>query len=193
MSFNLSKAFSIPNGLIINEELNGPLITGGPSSPVGLDLPIGTVYFQPIGAGFDLWQKSGALVSNWEVKEFVAKALITEFFASNAVSTTTSGTFVDKINATTASLISGQYAIFWATEYTNNSNNRSASIQVLLNGSVIASDQQEFTSGGVYTIRSAVFLSDVISGTQNLQIQYSQVSGGTAAIRRSTIGYIKVL
>jgi hypothetical protein len=193
--FDALKAFAIPNGLRINEEDGGPFITGGPPSPVGLDAPIGTIYFQTIANGFNLWEKFGPAVGNWQIKQFVAKELITEFFSSNSISTTTSTTFQNKINATTLPLGSGQYAIFWALEYTNENNNQSAEIQVLLSSQQIASDQSSFGSGsaGQYTIRSAVFLTDVISGVQTFQIQFRRVSGGTAAIRRATIGYLKVL
>lgn len=193
MSHNIDQAFSVQDGIRINEELEGPFITGGSSAPTGLDLPVGTIYFQPIGTGFDLWEKFGALATDWIVKEFVANALITEFFASNAISTTTSDVFIDKINATTVDLPLGQYAIFWSLEYTNQNNNRSAAINVLFNADTIASDTQQFTTGGLYTIRSAIFLTDPISGPQTLRIQFRRVDSGTAAIRRATIGYIKVL
>lgn len=189
-----TKAFAIQHGIRINEELDGPLITGGSSTPLGEDMPIGAIYFQPVGSGFDLWQKFGSGVNDWEVKEFVANALITEFFASNGVSTTTSSTFQDKINQNTQSLVSGKYAFFWSLEYTNTSNNKISQIQVSVDGSNIAEDSYAVGSnGGIYTIRSAIFLSDTISGIKNLKIQYRQSGGGgTASIRRATIGYIKV-
>jgi len=195
MSFEIAKAFAVSSGLRINESLEGPFITGGPSSPVGLDLPIGTIYFQPIASGFELWEKRGALSSEWSLKQFVSKALVTEFFSSTAISSTTSTTFQNKINETSISLEAGRYAIFWALEFTNNNNNQSSAIRVLIGSDVIAEDQASFGSGtaGTYTIRSAVFLTNTISGPQNLIIQYRAVSGGTAGIRRATIGYIKVL
>ena len=67
MSFNPDKAFAISNGLRINESLSGPLITGGPDSPVGLDLPIGAVYLQPISDNFQIWKKVGAGVNDWRL------------------------------------------------------------------------------------------------------------------------------
>lgn len=193
--FERSKAFAVQSGVLINDSLSGPFITGGPGSPVGVDAPVGTVYLQPIASGFDLWEKQGAGPNQWGVKEFVAKALITEFFSSNAVSTTTSTAFQNKVNADTVALELGQYAIFWSAEYTNNNNNNSSEIRVRLNTVEIALEQTFFpsASSGQYSIRSAVFLTDPVSGVQNLQIQFRRVSGGTAAIRRATIGYIKVL
>lgn len=193
MSFHIDKAFAVSNGLRINESLDGPFITGGPLSPIGLDLLIGTIYFQPKGNGFDLWQKFGAGVNDWEVKEFVAKALITEFFADNGISTTTSDVFQDKINQNTEPLLEGRYLILWSCEYTNNNNNRSSEIKVSINAAEIGLDQAQFSNGGVYKIVSSIFLTDTISGVQNLNIQFRRVDSGTAAIRRATIGYIKVL
>ncbi len=189
-----TKAFAVKHGLRINEDEDGPLITGGSSTPIGEDMPIGAIYFQPKGSGFDLWQKFGSGVNDWEVKEFVANSLITEFFASNDISTTTSSTFQDKINQNTQDLVSGKYAIFWSLEYTNTSNNKVSEIQVIFDAATIAQDSYAVGSnGGIYTIRSAIFLTDIISGIKNLKVQYRQNGGGgTTAIRRATIGYIKV-
>ena len=191
--FDFLRAFGVTDGIRINESLDGPFITGGASSPVGVPMPLGTVYLQPIGNGFDLWEKFGSGDDDWRVKEFVAKAFITEFFSSNAISETTSLSFQDKINATTASLPSGRYLIQWSLEFTNSDNNRRTEISVEFDGSQIASNDNLFGTGGIYQIRAALFFTDTISGSKNMKIQYRVVDSGTARIRRATIGYIKVL
>lgn len=62
---NIDRAFSIPNGVLIDENNGGPFITGGTPSPVGLDLPIGTTYIRPVGSGVEIWKKFGATVNDW--------------------------------------------------------------------------------------------------------------------------------
>lgn len=68
MGINIDRAFEIDNGVIINDPDTGdtsPFITGGPASPVGLDLPIDTLYLQKSGTKPLLWQKFGAGTSDW--------------------------------------------------------------------------------------------------------------------------------
>lgn len=66
-----SKAYEITEGLIINQEnggdiTEGPFYTGGPTSPVGQDLPYNTFYIQTQASGKVLiWQKVGATANDW--------------------------------------------------------------------------------------------------------------------------------
>jgi len=55
-----TKAFSVDNGLIVDEENGGPFYTGGTASPVGQGLPANCVYSQTVAGGVILWQKYGA-------------------------------------------------------------------------------------------------------------------------------------
>lgn len=59
------KAFAVANGITINESTDGPFITGGPSSPIGLDLPTSTFYLQTVSGGVLIWRKFGAGVNDW--------------------------------------------------------------------------------------------------------------------------------
>lgn len=45
----------------------GPFYTGGPSSPVGLDLSVNTFYVQNTGSRCIVWQKFGAGVNDWVI------------------------------------------------------------------------------------------------------------------------------
>jgi len=68
--FNKDRALEIPEGLIINQDdsgdlIEGPFITGGPSSPIGNDLPVSTFYIQNSAQGTLIWKKFGTGVSDW--------------------------------------------------------------------------------------------------------------------------------
>ena len=62
---DIDKAYSVDNGLIIDEDTGGPFYTGGTASPVGLDLPEKTFYLQTVSGGVLLWRKYGVGVNDW--------------------------------------------------------------------------------------------------------------------------------
>lgn len=55
-------AFDSENGFVISD---GPYLYGGASSPVGLDYPTDTIYFQTTASGVLIWRKFGAGVNDW--------------------------------------------------------------------------------------------------------------------------------
>ena len=59
---DISKAQEIENGLQITD---GPFITGGALSPIGLDLPKYTVYVHNTDNGIEFWKKYGDGVNDW--------------------------------------------------------------------------------------------------------------------------------
>lgn len=70
MAYREDLAFEAENGVQVtenNSSVLGPFYTGGPNSPVGLDLSVNTFYVQNTGDRVVLWQKFGPLVSNWRV------------------------------------------------------------------------------------------------------------------------------
>lgn len=68
MAIDESNAFEAENGIQISDNNNvGPFITGGSASPVGLDLSVNTIYVQNNGSKPIIWQKYGALVSEWRI------------------------------------------------------------------------------------------------------------------------------
>lgn len=64
---NVNKAFSVEEGIIVDELNGGPFYTGGTASPIGQGLPSNTVYTQTVAGGILLWQKYGAgdTASDW--------------------------------------------------------------------------------------------------------------------------------
>lgn len=66
MAINSSKALDAQNGLRVTDDgTEGPFITGAPTSPVGLALPVDTIYFQNTASGILIWKKFGAGVNDW--------------------------------------------------------------------------------------------------------------------------------
>lgn len=63
---DINEAFEADNGFTV---IDGPFITGGVSSPVGLDLPENTIYYQETSIGVKTWQKYGSDTTNWAVKD----------------------------------------------------------------------------------------------------------------------------
>ena len=57
MAIDPDKAFEVPSGIKIEDD--GPFITGGAASPIGLGLPQDTVYHQTTATGIVTWIKSG--------------------------------------------------------------------------------------------------------------------------------------
>lgn len=67
MSNNIDDAFEVDNGIILDESTGLPYITGGLSSPVGLDLPEETLYLQGTNSGFVLWKKYNDNPNSWRI------------------------------------------------------------------------------------------------------------------------------
>lgn len=63
MANNSDKAFETDDGFTIKD---GPFITGGTSSPVGLDAPVGTIYIQTATDGVKLWKHFTTNVADWK-------------------------------------------------------------------------------------------------------------------------------
>lgn len=62
---NIDRAFEIEHGLKIEDD--GPFITGGPSSPVGLNLPTLTMYIQNTASGIIIWEKFNTGINDWRI------------------------------------------------------------------------------------------------------------------------------
>lgn len=67
MGSDVSKAFEVSNGIILNEADGGPYATGGTASPVGLNLPESTIYIQNTINGFILWKKYNDNPNSWRI------------------------------------------------------------------------------------------------------------------------------
>lgn len=64
---DITKAQEVLYGYIANpdEVTEGPFFTGGPSSPIGVNLPERSFYLQTIAGGVLLWKKFGTGVNDW--------------------------------------------------------------------------------------------------------------------------------
>lgn len=67
---DVNKAFEAFDGVTIVQQnsgnvTEGPFITGDVSSPVGLDLPVNTIYFQNTSNGILIWRKFDTGVNDW--------------------------------------------------------------------------------------------------------------------------------
>lgn len=62
---NFNRAFEADNGFLVSD--TNTFFTGGTSSPVGLDLPQGTLYTQETVSGINIWKKYGLLANEWRI------------------------------------------------------------------------------------------------------------------------------
>ena len=74
MTIDANKAHEVSDGLLVYEKssgntIEGPLYTGGPSVPLGLNLPENTFYVQNRSDGNLIWRKFGNGVNDWAVQE----------------------------------------------------------------------------------------------------------------------------
>lgn len=72
MTIEINKAHDVDHGLLINDpnsgnNVEGPFITGGPNSPVGLNLPEKTMYVQNTASGIIVWEKYSNGVNDWKI------------------------------------------------------------------------------------------------------------------------------
>lgn len=63
-SNSYDNAHEISEGLLVTD---GPFITGGAASPVGLNLPQSTVYIQTLSTGVFIWRKFGSSSADWRI------------------------------------------------------------------------------------------------------------------------------
>lgn len=71
---DLNKAQESKNGIAVyfdnnGDVVEGPIFTGGPDKPVGLDLPVNTCYTQTTSTGILTWRKFGANTTDWVISE----------------------------------------------------------------------------------------------------------------------------
>lgn len=62
MANDVTKAFEVEDGFLIED---GPFITGGTASPIGVDCPVSTLYIQSGANGNVLWRKWNTGVNDW--------------------------------------------------------------------------------------------------------------------------------
>jgi hypothetical protein len=99
---NLSRAYELENGLKLGEE--GPYVTGGSSTPVGLDLPELTIYIQNIADGNIIWRKFGTGVNDWRKLSHQDVSALNALDENLLVETNRSLMFTDFIDASSFSI-----------------------------------------------------------------------------------------
>lgn len=67
-------SFEVEHGLDVYDpndgnQISGPFYTGGPSEPLGLNLPEESIYVQNKVDGIVLWRKFGNSVNDWAVHD----------------------------------------------------------------------------------------------------------------------------
>lgn len=104
---NITRALEAENGLAVvdNDGTAGVFITGGSASPVGLDLPQKSIYFQAITGGIVIWQKFGNAPSEWQL--YTGDALSFDPLTTPLISTTVSDAIRESITISSASASPG--------------------------------------------------------------------------------------
>lgn len=109
MALNEARAFEVENGFKVAD---GPFVTGGAASPVGLNLPTNTLYMQtPTTGGTVFWRKYDTGVNDW------IKVMPNDFYqyaADVTETSTTSSTYQTKVSITTPAIPAGDYRIGFA-------------------------------------------------------------------------------
>lgn len=130
MAIDVAKAFEANSGFRPNDNgTAGPFYTGGPASPVGLDLPVDSFYVQNQGAGgVVFWRKYGTGVNDW------TKTLANDFYqetVNEGNSTTTSTTtYANKLTLNTPTLPLGDYVVEWTFRWLSANANRGVQVRV---------------------------------------------------------------
>lgn len=112
MALDPNKVFEAQSGFrVLDGATEGPIYTGGPVSPVGLDFPVGSFYVQNNATGAVIWRKWGASLNDW------IKASPVDFYqtasAPAETSTTSNLVWSTKLTLVTPTLPAGDYRLGW--------------------------------------------------------------------------------
>ena len=178
MALNQARVHEVENGLRINDgDSQGPIFTGGPLSPVGLDFPIGTFYVQNNGTGAVIWRKYAAGVNDW------VKAQPMDFYqavsAAAETSTTSTTTFLNKLTLTTPSLPLGDYRLAWRYNWRTLAANRFLEERVQRNGANIATAIRLNANVAARPSDSSFVNLLAISGVQTFTLDFKVNGSGT--------------
>lgn len=115
-----------------------------------------------------------------------------EYAESEAESTSTSDTLVDKVSLVTASLPAGNYKFSYSCEMQNSNAGGNVQIEVLDGATVIGQANIEPDNGSNYYMQSGFKNLSSISGVRTLKIQFAQNSTGTARIRKARVEIFRI-
>lgn len=177
MALTASKVFETQNGFkVLDNGTEGPIYTGGPSSPVGLDFPVGSFYVQNNGTGAVIWRKWGAGNNDW------AQAQPNDFFqVASAIaesSTTSTTTWTTKVSLATPALPLGNYRLGWRYKWRAGAN-RQLDFRIQRNAANVFTSQP-FTPSAVENRADASFVHvNAISGVQTFNLAFKITGSGT--------------
>lgn len=109
------------------------------------------------------------------------------YYEDEAVSTTTSATFVDKINQTTPSLTGGTYRVGFSCEVSNTKKSQTVAYMASANGQTIADGEYAPVNDNEYMTISGHKEIVLPAGPIDLLIQFSRPGANIAEIRRARI------
>lgn len=183
---NADRAFETDFGIQLSD---GVLIVSGAASPVGLDLPVGTVYFQVSSLGHVVWRKWGLNVANWSSEspgDFYQKAV------SDAESNTSLSSYQTKVSLVTPSVPSAEYKISWSYEYAQSAllNLATPNTRVTDGTTVFAEQTAALPASNAWAPASG-FAFSTFSGTKTFTIQFA-AAAGIAYIRRARLEFVRV-
>lgn len=153
---------------------NGPFITGGTLSPVGLDCPVETLYYQTTSTGSVLWRKYGTGVNDWirsRQSDFYQKAS-----ATAETSTTSTTVYLNKLTITTPSLPLGDYRVAWSFKWRTAAANRAHDVRVQRNAANLIQYINFAPNVAEAPASSGFKFAEGISGVQTLTLDF-KVSG----------------
>lgn len=116
------------------------------------------------------------------------------FDSSDGTSSTTSGSYQQKLRLTTPSLPSGDYEIAWYYEVYTSDLDMNHRVQ-LNDSTTLAEGEHTSADEGdkhYWEPQSGFYIAESISGVQNIDIDYNDDGGGTAQIRRARLKIMKV-
>lgn len=176
---NQARVHEVENGLRVNDgDTSGPIFTGGPASPVGLDFPVGTYYVQNVASGPFVWKKWNVGVNDW------IKVQSMDFYQSLSAlpetSTTSQTTFLNKLTLTTPSLPLGNYRLGWKYDW-RTSGNRLIDVRIQRNAADIFLRKNYQTVNDELPYGSGFLPIDAISGIQTFTLDF-KVGGNNTTV-----------
>ena len=111
-----------------------------------------------------------------------------DYMASEAESTTTSLTFVQKLRLTTSSLAAGDYRIGYSMEITNSNKKQRTEVRVQVDDTTTIAEgvNAALNQHDDYVMVSGFAVVTLTAGTHNIDIDYRALSN-TAKIRRARL------
>lgn len=179
MAIDVNKAQEIQNGLRVSDNgTEGPFYTGGPTSPVGLDLPVDTIYVQNIGTGgVVVWRKYDTGVNDWvkaQPNDFMQKVT-----NDSETSTTSTTVWSTKLSLTTPSLPSGDYELEFMYRWRNSSANRRQDTRIQRNSVNVLTWESFNPNTAERSLQSGILHFTAISGVQVFTLDFKVIGSGT--------------